>query len=162
LNITVLLVKGAQALAVRAYQYRRAALREAGGKDFLVAVAQALAAVDHERALALRLFQYVGRVDVFVVEGRVLAHQDDVELREVAVLVLAQRVPALRIMEYFQRGHARPGHPLLEVEVLLFHVKELPIPGLRSPQHGEGAVLFVIDVGDRVHHHTQLQCHGLS
>ena len=84
-DIRVLLVEAFQPVLVGAYQQRWTALRELGRENLLIAVAQAPAAIDDQRTLALGLFQDVGAIDEFVVEGRILAHQYDVQLREPGV-----------------------------------------------------------------------------
>ena len=68
--------------ASRLTSSRRAALREAGREQLLVAVAQRLRVVDHQAAVARARLEDVGGVDVLVVERRVLAHQHHVEPAE--------------------------------------------------------------------------------
>ena len=159
-DIAVLPVKGLEPRGIPAHQHRRAALGKECGKDFFVAVPQALAAVDHQRAPALGGFKDVGGINIFIVEGRVLAHQDHVEVRQVDVLRGLQVEPGLRVVEDRQAGHARPGHALFQVEVARLHVMELPVPRLGGPEHGQGTVLLVVDVGNGVHDDPQLDAHG--
>ena len=73
-------MKRLQAIIVSAHQNRWAALGEVGGEYFFIAIAQALAAVHDQCAVALCCFQYIGAVNKLIVEGRVLAHQDNVQL----------------------------------------------------------------------------------
>src|SRR5674476_500168 len=55
-----------------------AAFGKPGGVDLLVHVAQALRTIADERPLIARAIQYVGAVDVFGIERRILSHQYDV------------------------------------------------------------------------------------
>ena len=126
-HVLVLSMKSPQTFRVCAHQHRRAALGKMGGENLLIAVPQALAPIHHECALAFRLLQDIGAVDVLVIKRRILAHQDHVKISQGALLALAQRKPALRVVKDGERGHAGPGDTLLEVQVALLHVVQLPV-----------------------------------
>ncbi|MNJ21763.1 hypothetical protein D3C77_161250 [compost metagenome] len=142
-------------------QGRRRALREQGGEQFFVAVAQALRTVDHQHASGFGLFQQVGAVNEFHVEWRILAHQDHVQIAQGVVLLGFQLEPVLRIGEHLQRAHPRAGLALALVEVLLFHVEQRPAAFLGCQQHGQRAVLFVGDGRDGVHDNPEANAHGV-
>ncbi|MNP17187.1 hypothetical protein D3C76_1096110 [compost metagenome] len=141
---------------------RRRALREQRGEELLVAVAQALRAVHHQHPGALGLFQQVGGIDVLVVERRVLAHQDHVQLGERQVDFLSQFVPASGVREHLQRAHAAAGLAGLLVEVLLLHVVQRPAAGLGGQQHRQRAVLLEVDACDGVHDDPEAYAHERS
>ena len=154
-DVTLLAGKLAQNVGAAADQGGRRQLREQGGEHLLVAVAQALRAIDHQAAGLLGLFQQVGGVDELVVEGRILAHQDHVQILQRLIDFRAELEPACSIIEYLQRTQACAGLAGALIEVLLFHVEQLPAAGLGGQQHGQRAVLLEADAGDGVHHDAQ-------
>jgi len=79
-DVTVLPSELAENVGAPADQGRWRALWKLRGEELLVAVAQALRAVDHQRSGFLCQLQQIGGVDVLAIERRVLAHEDDVEL----------------------------------------------------------------------------------
>ncbi|MNN00087.1 hypothetical protein D3C81_1126700 [compost metagenome] len=141
---------------------RRRALREQRGEELLVAVAQALRAVDHQHAGGFGLFQQVGGIDELIVEGRILAHQDHVQVCQRQVEFGVHLVPALGVVEHFQRAHAATGFIRFLVNILLFHIEQRPAASLRCQQHGQGAVLVEIDARDGIHHDPEAYAHGMS
>ena len=154
-DVTLLAGKLAQNVGAAADQGGRRQLREQGGEHLLVAVAQALRAIDHQTAGLLGLFQQVGGVDELVIEGRVLAHQDHIQILQRLVDFGAEFKPAGGVIEYLQWTQASAGLSGALVEVLLLHVEQLPAAGLSGQQHGQRAVLFEADAGDGVHHDAQ-------
>ena len=156
-----MLVESFESIHISADQHWRAALGKLCGEYLLVTVAQALAAVDDEGAPAFSLLQNIGAIDIFVIKRGVLAHQDHIQLGQVCILGFVQREPGIGVVKYRQFSHACPGHTLVQVKVFLLHVVELPVPGLGSPQHGQSRVFFVVNIGDRIHHHAQLDRHCL-
>ncbi|MNE17281.1 hypothetical protein D3C80_1102560 [compost metagenome] len=102
-DVTLFFGKLAQNVRSSADHGRRRQLGEQGGEELLVAVAQALRAVDHQHAGTFGLLQQVGGVDVLVVEGRVLAHQDHVQFGQRDVGLGLQLEPVLRVEEHLQR-----------------------------------------------------------
>ncbi|CRQ80378.1 hypothetical protein PAERUG_E16_London_17_VIM_2_04_14_02649 [Pseudomonas aeruginosa] len=161
-DVTMLGGKLAQNIGSPADHRRRSALGELRGEELLVAVAQALRPVHHQGAGTLGLFQQVGRIDEFVIEGRVLAHQDHVQFVQRLVAFRFQFEPAGGIVEDLQRAHASTRDAGLLVEVLLFHVEQRPAAGLGSQQHGERAVLLEVDARDGVHDDPEAYAHGNS
>src|SRR3546814_9236195 len=90
-------------------QCRRGALWKLGGEELLVAVAQALRSIDHQRSGLFRQFQQIGCVDILAVERRVLAHEDHVQISQGRIDLPILLEPMLWVVEYPQRAHARPG-----------------------------------------------------
>ncbi|MNN11436.1 hypothetical protein D3C81_1243940 [compost metagenome] len=158
-DVTLLGGELAQNVDAPAHQGRRRALRELGGEQLLVAVAQALRAVDHQQAFALGLLQQLRAVEEFVVERRVLAHQDHVQLVQGQILLVIEMEPMLGIMDDLQRARAGPHLAVAQVEVLLFHVEQRPAAGLGGEQHGQRAVLLEGYAGDGVHDDAQANAH---
>ncbi|MNZ89380.1 hypothetical protein D3C78_1083020 [compost metagenome] len=152
--------EGANDVRAAAHQGRRRALREEGGEQFFVTVAQALWAVDHQHAFGFGLLQQVGAVDELHVERRVLAHQDHVQFGQRAVLLFAQLEPARRVGEHIEWAHPRAGLAFGLVQVALFHVEQAPATGLGGQQHGQRAVLLVGDGRDGVHDNAEANAHG--
>ena len=150
----------AQHIRAAADHRGRRALREQRGEQLLVAIAQALWTVDHQHTLALGLFEQVGGVDEFEIEGRVLAHQDDVEVGQRCVGFGVELEPFFRVGEHFQGAHPRAGLAVALIEVLDLHVEQLPAALLGGEQHGQRAVLLVGDLGDRVHDNSEANAHG--
>ena len=140
-------------------QGRRRQLGKQGGKELLVAVAQAGRAIHHQGAATLGLLQQVGGIDEFVVEGRILAHQDHVQLAQGQVDVLAKGEPALRILEYFQLSAAPAGLAIDLVQILHLEVVQGPAARLGRPQHGHGAILLIGDAFDGIHDDPQADTH---
>jgi hypothetical protein len=121
---------------------RRTALGKPGGVHLLVGVAQALGFVDDEHACLLGAFEEIGRVDVLHVEGGVLAHQHDVELRERARLRVPQVEPVLLVVAHRHRAHASVADAVTHIEILHLHVLERPTPGLGRQKHGQRGVFL--------------------
>ena len=130
------------------------------GKQLLVAVTQALRLVDDQHPVALGLFQQVGGVHELHVEGRVLAHQDHVQIAQGGVSFGFQLEPFLRIGEDLQRFHPRPCLAFTQVKILLLHVEQGPAAILCGQQHGQRAVLFVGDARNGVHDNPDSSAHG--
>jgi len=160
-HVTTAFGELAQDVDATADQGWRHALRELSGEQLFVAVAQALWAVDHQHTFALGLLQQVGAVDELHVEGRILAHQDHVQLGQGAVLFIAQFEPARGVGEDLQRAHLRAGLAGTQIKVALLHVEQLPATGLGGQQHGQRAVLLVGDGRDRVHDNAEANAHGV-
>ncbi|MCY1362341.1 hypothetical protein D9M69_490550 [compost metagenome] len=139
---------------------RRRALREQRGEQLLVAVAQALRFVDHQHAGALGLLQQIGGVDELQVERRILAHQDHVQIAQQRVAFGPQFEPFFRVGKNLQRTHPGPSLAFALIQVALFHVEQLPATLLRGQQHGQRAILFIGNAGDRVHDNPDANAHG--
>src|SRR5690606_14031849 len=75
-DIAVFLVEGFQQVGTAGDDGGGHQLREGGGKDFFVTIAQALRLVGDQYAFLLGTFQYIGAVNKLAVERRVFAHQD--------------------------------------------------------------------------------------
>ncbi len=150
-DVTVLVGKLAENVGASADQGRRCALRKLSGEELLVAVAQALWTVDHQRSRLFRQFQQIGCVDVLAVEWRILAHEDHIEVGKGHVDLLACLEPVLRVVEDLQRAHACAGLVAELIKVSLLHIEECPASRLGGQQHGKRAVLLEGDLRDRVH-----------
>jgi hypothetical protein len=83
-DVAVLVEEFPQQAGAAGHQGRHGELREAGGGEFFVEVAQAGGAIVDLGALAFGEVQQIGVIQVFLVEGRVLAHQHRVEIGQVA------------------------------------------------------------------------------
>jgi hypothetical protein len=127
-------------------------LGEPHGVGLLADVAQRSRLVDHQHAGFLGALQQEGRVDEFHVEGRILAHQDHVQLVRVGLAHLAELEPALRVVAHLDRAqpHAEPAfqHP----QVGLGEVLQRVAAPLRLQQHRQRGVLGRLDAVDGVHH----------
>ena len=159
-HVTVQGSKFTQHVGAAADHGWRRALGELGGEQFFVTVAQALRFVDDQYAIALGLFQQVGGVHKLHVEGRVLAHQDHVQIAQGRVGLGVQLKPLLRVGEHLQRLHAGPGLAFIQVKVLLLHVEQGPATVLGCQQHGQRAVLFIGDARNGVHDNPDSNAHG--
>ena len=115
----------------------RCALRELGGEQFLVAITQTCRAVYDKDAVTLGCFENVGSVEKFVIKGRVLAHQDNVQAVQRGFLFLAQLVPVGGVGKHLEWAHAAVGFAVDQVEVLRLQVEELPVALGGGQQHGQ-------------------------
>ena len=159
-HVPVVVGEFAQHIRATADDGRRRALREQRGEQFFVAVTQALRLVDHQHASTLGLLQQIRGVDELHVERRILAHQDHVQITEQGVLLGFQLEPFFRIGEDLQRTHPRPGLAFCLVQVALFHIEQFPAALLRGQQHGQRAILFIGNAGNRVHDNPDANAHG--
>ena len=91
-DVAVLLPKGADLVAVAGQEGRRHQLLEAQHEQLFGRVAHRGRIVDDERPIFRQQFQQVRRGDVGHVEGRVLAHQHDIDPGEVEFLERAEAV----------------------------------------------------------------------
>ncbi len=80
-NVAVTPVEIPQYLRISANHVRGATLGKLQGKQLFVAVPDAAGAVEHGRAREFDHLQQVGRVKIFHVKGRVLAHEHQVQVR---------------------------------------------------------------------------------
>jgi len=85
------------------------ALGKPGGIDLLVHVPEAPRIVHHQSALQLGPIEDVGAVDVFDIEWRVLAHQNNVEFAEFSRGARAASEPIAQIVEDLERRQVAPG-----------------------------------------------------
>ena len=134
---------------------RCAALREPSGVDLLVHIAQSARIVDDKSALVLSALEDVGRIDVFGIEGWVLAHQDRIEIAQALQHRIAELEPAGRILENLQWASAAERDTIAQHQVTHFEVAQIESVGLRREQHRERRILAEFDVGDGVHHHGE-------
>jgi hypothetical protein len=127
-------------------------LGEPHGVGLLADVAQRSRLVDHQHAGFLGALQQEGRVDEFHVEGRILAHQDHVQLVRVGLAHLAELEPALRVVAHLDRAqpHAEPAFQYPQVG--LGEVLQRVAAPLRLQQHRQRGVLGRLDAVDGVHH----------
>jgi hypothetical protein len=92
----------------RGDQGRRGELAELADRQLFVVVADRRRLVEHARALLFRQFQQVGAVDVFHVEGRILALDDGVEFGQAQVdACLLARIGAVPGRPVAGQGDAR-------------------------------------------------------
>ncbi|MOA07543.1 hypothetical protein D3C78_1272480 [compost metagenome] len=101
----------------------------------------------------------MGAIEELVVEGRILAHQDHIQLVQRQVLFVIKMEPVLGIMEDLQRTPAGADLAVAQVEVVLLHVVQRPAAGLGGQQHGQRAVLLEGNATDGVHDDAQANAH---
>jgi hypothetical protein len=107
------LVLGMEARTSSAARDQRGAdeLRELHDRQLLGVVAQRARLVDDARAFALGLLQQVRGVEIFAVEGRVLAHQHGVEVGQRGLAAGGFGEPGGRVTGQRDVAHLR-HHPL--------------------------------------------------
>ena len=139
-------------------QRLRHELRVIENEELLRRVSHFLRVVHHQGLRVDRL-QHVGRGDVAHVEGRVLAHQDNIFLAEITAALVAQRIVVALLVAHGdviaggeQRAAAQRQRLRLVIEQLV------PAP-LRLQHHGEGRITRDVDGLDRIHLHRYLQAH---
>ncbi|CVB21158.1 Uncharacterised protein [Serratia marcescens] len=152
----MLLVEFADVRGAATDQRVRRQFREPGGEELLVAVAQALRLVDHQRAFDFGALQNVGRVDVFGIERRILAHQDHVQIVQRQILLAAEAEPVLLVFLHAQQAGAGAPVTGVQIEIVHLHVVQFVTAALRFEQHGEAGVFLDVDGIDRVHHDAEL------
>ena len=133
----------------------RAALREPGRVNLLVDVPQGRRAVDHHCTALGRTFQNIGAVDVLGVEGRVLAHQDDVQLAQVNVRQWLEPIPVIAAVAHCEPARRAQCFTIRQAQIFLLEVVQLPAARLGLQQHGQAAVFVRRDRPDRVHHDAE-------
>src|SRR5690606_13645460 len=161
-DIAVFLMEGFQQVGTAGDDGGGHQLREGGGKDFFVTIAQALRLVGDQYAFLLGTFQYIGAVNKLAVERRVFTHQDNVQAVQRQFLPLAQIEPVVGIHGHGKLCHAAHGATVLNRQVALFHVPEFAAALLGCVQQSQRGVLLEVNGGDRVHHHTDFDGHSGS
>ncbi len=149
-------------VAIGGDQGARRPLGEVERVELLVGVAEAAGVVDEERPAAGALQDQRG-VEVGAIEGRILAHEDGVDVREAEL-----RRPGLAIVEDDPRGRRpdlhrmgdRPRFPVLDVEVAQEAVVRGVPARLCRLDEGERGVLVVRDTIERIH--DEDEAHALS
>ena len=138
------------------HQGFRRQVREPGGVELLVAVAQALRLVYDQRAFLFCTLKDVGAVDVFGVERRIFTHQDDVEIGQGNILLGAELVPFVVVLLDVNDAGARAGFTVDQVKIVHLHIVEFIAATLRFQQHGEAGIFLDVNVCDGVHHDAEL------
>ena len=105
-DLAVLLPEGADLPGVEAQQGRRHQLLEMQHEELFRGVAHRGRIVDDERPVIGQQLEQMRRRDVGHVEGRVLAHQHDVEPGQIEFLELAEAVVIAVLAEHFERPAA--------------------------------------------------------
>src|ERR1700682_1697674 len=104
-HILVLIYEAAQHPGIPGDQRLHRELGKTGDGHFFIVIAHRARAIENERAFAFRGFEQIRRVDVFQVEGWVLAHHHRVERRQRANQRLARAMPFVIVF-----GHGKwPG-----------------------------------------------------
>ncbi len=104
--------------------------------------------------------QDVGGGDVGHVERRVLAHQDDVEGRELDHLFIAQREMIALLAAQAHRPRARDRLAVAQGQLARMVVPQLVPARLGAEPHDERGIPLDIDALDRVHLDGNAQGHG--
>jgi hypothetical protein len=97
----------------------------------------------------------ISGVDVFGIEGRVLAHQQHVQLAERHLAATTQLIPVGLAVGYPQPACSAEWCAVAQAQIALFEVPEFMATALGLDEHGQRAVLGRCDPGDRVHHYAQ-------
>ncbi len=157
-----LLHEGAQLAHVAAHPRGRTALGEVQGVEFFVGVAQAARAVDHHQAGALGQIEHQGVVHERGVDRRVLARQEQIQLRQPPPARGAQFKPGPGIVAHAQWRQSRPGLAVAQAQVAAGGIVQRMAPALRFEQHREGRILLDLERADRIHQHAHGQRHFQS
>jgi hypothetical protein len=72
---------------------------------------------------------------------------------------VAEFVPAIRVVFYLKLPGLGLAASILEAEVPLLHVVDLPSSGLGGQKHGKSAVFMDFDRPYRIHHYTDFYTH---
>lgn len=115
--------------------------------------------IDHVNALTLGLFQHVGRVDVFLIERRVLAHDDRIEIGQFNALFAGKLKPSVRIAFHPQQPAAGISMAVAEVKIGELQIMQFPASRLGLQQHGETGVFLDVDLVYGVHDHAEFDSH---
>src|SRR6185312_9531442 len=139
---------------------RRHELRKVEHPDFLWSVADACGIVDYER-LAFDALEQVSRRYIAKVEGRILPHQDDVDiLAEVEDARFAEAVmAACDPLDGDGIAH-RPQPPFRKAEVFGRIIVETMSEFLRLEHDREGRIAVDVDLLERIHLDGDAQAHG--
>ena len=97
------------------------------------------------RPLLHRPLEHVGGVDVFHVEGRVLAHDHGIDRRQGCREGLGGPVPGLVLARGHQRGHARHDLALVQADVALQAAHHTVARRLGRPHHGNAGFLLRLE-----------------
>ncbi len=146
---------------VRGDQGRRLQAGEAGDQQLLGRVAH-LHRVVHHQGRGVDALEEVGGRDVGHVEGRVLAHQHHVELRDIPDLGCAQGMVVALQRPQVQRPAPGQDAAFLQRQHLGRVVPEAVAAGLGLHHHQEGGVGLDVDPFDGIHLDGDLQRHGSS
>ena len=119
-------------------------------EELLGRVAHLGGVVDDQRA-RMHVLQHVRRRDVGHVEGRVLAHQHDIDAGEVERLRGPERRVVAALATHLQRPGAGDEASLAEGQVLDEVVPEHVATALRRLGEGEGRIRVDVDPLDGVH-----------
>ncbi len=158
-DVLVFFPKGQDVLAVGRDQGRRHELGEAGDEQFLRRVAH-LGRVVHHQGLGMNHLQQMRRRDIGHVEGRVLAHQDDVRVGQIDARFRAQGEMVAGLAPHLH-GFGPGGHPAVVVgEVPRQIMQQLVAAALRLQRQNEGAVAGDVDGRHMVHLNGHGKRHG--
>ncbi len=104
----------ADRIAIAGQQGRRHQLLEAQDEELLRRVAHRGGVVDDERSVFRQQLEQMRRADIGHVEGRVLAHQDDIDAGEVELLERAEAVVVALPSHDFERPRAGVEPPVVK------------------------------------------------
>ena len=144
-HVLVLVVEGFQTGHVAGHQRGRGELADFGDGQLFRVIADGRAGVEDLGALLLGVFQQMGGIHVFHVEGRILAHDDRAQIGQAHIpgLGFAPPVMAVQVRPVDQldgRGHGADG-AFLDIQVALHgHAERMPARDQRA-HHGDRTVL---------------------
>lgn len=95
--------------------------------------------------------EQMGRGDVAHVEGRILAQVNDVHLRQIDALLVAEREMIALDLAHLQRFDGSEDLAVAHGQAVGGIVKEFETTRLRFERHGEGGIAGNADAGDMVH-----------
>ena len=151
----------AQAAGLAGDHHRRGQLGEAEHRQLLVRLAQAARVVD-QQGLAARPLEQQGREVVVEVEGRVLAHEHDVEVVEEHLGLRPEQVVVAGDRPHRDRPGGGAGAVVLQPQVAGLAEPVLVPAGLRLQHQREGRVAGDLNPGQRIHHEEELHGSDLS
>jgi len=142
-------------------------LRELHDRQLFGMVAQRRGLVEHARAFTLRLLEQVRGVEVFAVEGRVLAHDHRVEVGQGAHAAMVLDEPLVFRAGERDLAHQRVhGAARAPADVARLAGDDAVAAPLRLAHHREGGVLVGLEdfqrVGNEEDVHGSVQCRSAT
>ena len=149
-DVAMLVAEPPDRLRIARDQGRRHQVRIAVDVDFLRRVAHLGRVVHHQRR-RVDMLEKMGRRDVGQVEGRILAQQDHVHLREVGEPRFAEVGMVARLGPHRQALHRRAHRAVAEAQPVRRVVMQRMAARLGFHGQHEGAVRPDVDAVDRIH-----------
>jgi hypothetical protein len=106
--------------------------------------------VDHQRA-GMNPFQQVRRRDVGKIEGRILSHQNDIEMRKFHSLAIVKRKMVPESVAYGKGLHGGENLTIAQSDAIRRVVEERVSALLRLEEQSERGIAADVDPFDRIH-----------